>query len=299
MTIIGVDIGGTNFRAGAVTEDGTIIKFEKTPTKSVVRSGDVLSDIAAYLKAFAEDLDYSAVAIGFPATLDPERKKVIQAPNIPFMENLPVCDYLNAELGVPVLAERDVTYALCYDMNKYHIPEEGLSCGIYFGTGIGNAISIDGRFHAGRCGAAGELGHIPVLGSSVMCGCGNIGCLEAVAGGKALVRIQQEYFPDTQIGALFTEHGDEKVLLDFIDGMAVAVATEVNILDPDHVLVGGGVMKMPDFPKEYLHECILKRVRKPLPANELNIIYTDDEKDKSVIGGAVYARRSLCMASEL
>ena len=293
MAIIGIDIGGTNFRIGAVDEDGSVLKFEKVSTKSVLHSGDVLKDIAEFIKEFTKDLSVRAVAIGFPATLDPERKKVVQAPNIPYMEDLPVCDYLKAELNIPIIAERDVTYALCYDMAKYQIPEKGITCGIYFGTGIGNAISIEGIPLAGRHGTAGELGHIPVLGSEEVCGCGNIGCLEAVAGGKALVKIQQEHFPNTEVGALFTEYGSEKVLLDFVDGMSVAVATEINILDPDYVLVGGGVMKMADFPMAYFEECIRKRVRKPLPLNELNLIFAEDEKDKSVVGGTLYASKKL------
>ena len=75
--------------------------------------------------------------------------------------------------------------------------------------------------------------------------------------------------------------------------MSVAVATEINILDPDYVLVGGGVMKMADFPMTYFEECIRKRVRKPLPLNELNLIFTEDEKDKSVVGGTLYAAKKL------
>ncbi|MBQ9063941.1 MAG: allose kinase [Blautia sp.] len=293
MLIIGIDIGGTNFRIGAVDEDDSMVKFEKIPTKSVIHSGDVLKDIAELIRSFSTGMDIGAVAVGFPATLDPERKRVIQAPNIPFMENLPVCEYLERELKVPVMAERDVTYALCYDMAKYDIPEEGLTCGIYFGTGIGNAISFDGRYLTGANGTAGELGHIPVPGSDVRCGCGNIGCIEAVAGGKALVRMRDEHFPETDISEMFTKHGNETVIYDFIDAMSVAVASEVNILDPDHVLIGGGVMKMADFPLDLLQECIRKRVRKPLPLKNMNMIFTDDEKDKSVRGGALYARKKL------
>ena len=75
-----------------------------------------------------------------------------------------------------------------------------------------------------------------------------------------------------------------------IDGMAVSVATEVNILDPDYILLGGGVLNMTDFPRSVLEEQIIKHVRKPLPCRELNLIFTEDEPEKSVLGGAVYAR---------
>ena len=290
MTVLTVDIGGTNFRIGAVREDGSVIKFDKIPTPSIFCSGDVLADLIQVIRVFSADCAFDAVAIGFPATLNLERTRVIQAPNIPCMEELPVCESLHAALRVPVLAERDVTFALCYDVRKYRLPTDGVICGIYFGTGIGNAILIDGKPLRGRHGAAGELGHVPVPGSDVPCGCGNVGCLEAVAGGKALARIQKEHFPETPIGEMFERHGQEKLLLDFIDVMAAAVATEINLLDPSYMLLGGGVLSMKDFPLKTFDAKIRFHVRKPLPWRELNLIYTEEEPDKNVIGGAIYAR---------
>ena len=293
MTVLSLDIGGTNFRIGAVEENGSVVKFQKVPTSSVLSSGSVLTDLEKTIRSFTKGIPFRAVAIGFPATLNRERTSVIQAPNIPYMEDVPVCAYLKKALKVPVLAERDVTFALCYDTEKYHLPKAGVICGIYFGTGIGNAILIDGEPLTGRHGTAGELGHIPVPGSTVICGCGNTGCIEAVAGGKALARIQKEHYPETPIGEIFSCHGKEKVLLDFVDNMAIAVTTEINILDPDYVLLGGGVLNMRDFPRTMFDEKIRQHTRKPLPWKELNLIYTEEESDKSVAGGAIYARRKL------
>lgn len=293
MTVLSIDIGGTSFRVGAVQEDGSIAKFEKIPTKSVICSEDVLGDLTHYLKAFSDELTPDALAIGFPATLDRKRMRVVQAPNIPFMENIPVCEVLQKELSVPVLAERDATFALCYDAENYRLPTEGIVCGIYYGTGIGNAILIDGRPLTGRHGAAGELGHIPVFGSDIPCGCGNTGCMEAVAGGKALARMQKETFPDTPIDEMFIRHGKEKALIEFVDSMAIAAATEINILDPDHVILGGGVLNMKGFPIGSFEERIYCHTRKPLPWRELKLIYAEEKPEKSVIGGAIYARQRL------
>ena len=293
MIIIGIDIGGTNFRIGAVNEKNELVKFEKVPVGTVFYSGDILKDLADKIKAFGEGLPYGAVSIGFPATLNADRNRVVQAPNIPFMENLPVCSVLREELGVPVFAERDVTHALCYDLNKYEIPDNGMTCGIYFGTGIGNAISINGLPLIGAHGTAGEIGHIPVAHSKEECGCGNIGCSEAVAGGKALARLQREKYPETSISDMFAYHSEDAALRDFVDMMAIVVATEVNILDPDCMILGGGVFKMKGFPVEYFTERIEARVRKPLPLEELNLIYAEDEPDKSVVGAAIYARKRM------
>ena len=114
-----------------------------------------------------------------------------------------------------------------------------------------------------------------------------------MAGGKALARIQKERYPETPINEMFLRHGQEHVLVELIDGMAMAAATEINILDPDQVLLGGGVLNMQGFPREILDQKIREHTRKPLPCRELNLIYTDDEPEKSVVGGAIYACRKL------
>lgn len=293
MIVLSADIGGTNFRIGAVSEDGNVAKFERISTAEVFSSGDVLADLIQAIRTFSEGCLFDAIAIGFPATLNRERTMVMQAPNIPFMEELPVCESLQRAFHVPVLAERDVTFALYYDVEKYHLCKEGLICGIYFGTGIGNAILIDGKPLTGRHGTAGELGHIPVLDCDIPCGCGNVGCMEAVAGGKALVRIQKEYYPETPVGEMFARHGQDLLLQSFLDGMAAAVSTEINILDPDQVLIGGGVLDMKGFPLDLFDRKIRERTRKPLPWRELRPVYTENEADKSVIGGAIFAHTHL------
>lgn len=287
---IGVDIGGTNFRIGAVDSDGTVSDFRKIPVGQVFCTDDPLKDLTGYLKGYCAGIDAEVIAIGFPATLDAKRQKVLQAPNIACMENLPVVQVLSREMEIPVFIERDVTMALNYDCKKYEIPQQGIVCGFYFGTGIGNAISVGGVPLVGKNGTAGELGHIPVDGSEEVCGCGNVGCMETLAGGKYLAHLCRTVYPNTDIGELFVKHGHDPVLQQFIDRMAMTVATEINILDPDHILIGGGVPAMEGFPKDRLFERIRFHTRKPLPAEELEIIFVDDTETKTVTGAAFYGR---------
>ena len=292
-SIIGIDIGGTHFRIGAVDENGNVTKFMKRPTTEIIRTENVMADLAAFIDGYREGTEVEAVSIGFPATLDRARQTVLQAPNLRCMERLPVVSFLSDKLGLPVLIERDATMALFHDIRKFGIPAEGITCGFYFGTGIGNAIIIDGRPLRGKNGTAGELGHIPVDGSELLCGCGNTGCMENLAGGKYLAGLQKEHYPQVDIGSMFAMLGDDPLLRQFIDRMAEAVATEVNILDPDHVLIGGGIVSMEGFSREALSERIIARTRKPYPAENMEIIYTEDSPEKSVIGAAYYARQQL------
>lgn len=292
--IIGIDIGGTNFRIGAVSAQGELCRFQKLPVSQVFCTRSPLADLSAFLRNYLavlkdDGITAEGVSIGFPATLDRDRQTVLQAPNIAFMENLPVVQELSAALDLPVCIERDVTMALYYDREQYRLPAQGIIVGIYFGTGIGNAIFIDGVPLSGKNGVAGELGHIPVDGSNVPCGCGNFGCMENLAGGKYLARLRQERYPETPIDRLFVEHGVEPPLEQFVDRMAIAVASEVNILDPNYVLIGGGVPSMDRFPQGLLLERILFHTRQPNPAQNLNVIFTGDDEAKCVIGAARYA----------
>lgn len=289
--IIGIDIGGTYFRIGAVDAAGNVADFRKLPVGQVFRGSDPLGDLTEFLREYCKDKQTDAVSIGFPATLDETRSTVIQAPNVSFMENLPVVEVLSEALGLPVFIERDVTMALHHDCMKYGIPDRGIVCGFYFGTGIGNAISINGIPLIGRNGTTGELGHIPVDGSDVLCGCGNRGCMENLAGGKYLMELCRTEFAGTPIGELFKTHWGAESLRTFVDRMAMTVATEINILNPHYILIGGGVPAMEDFPTEHLLERIYFHTRKPMPAGDLNILLTEDTGTGTVIGAAIHGRK--------
>ena len=287
--IVGIDIGGTNFRIGAVGQGEKKANFlRKVPVKNVFCSEEPIKDLTFCLKEYRgflgkNGMQISAVSIGFPATLDKERKIVLQAPNIPFMENMPVVQEISRELCLPVFIEKDVNLALCYDGMKYGISDSEVLIGCYFGTGIGNAISINGKFLSGKNGVAGELGHIPVDGNH----------MENIAGGKYLSHLCQTEYLNTKVGELFHIHGMDSVLRKFVDRMAMAVAAEINILDPDYVLIGGGVPNMKEFPLEYLEQKIREHVRKPYPERNLKLIFAEDEEDKCVVGAAVYAAEKM------
>ena len=291
--IIGIDIGGTYFRIGAVGEDGSVSDFRKLPVQEIFRTQDPMSDLIIFLKSYCKNHFVSAFSIGFPATINADRKVVLQAPNLKLVEMLPIVDTLYNEFVVTIYIDRDVTMALHYDCLYHNIPQTGIVCGFYFGTGVGNAISIYGIPLVGKNGTAGELGHIPVDGCNLPCGCGNFGCMEAVAGGKYLTYLQETVFSDTEISDLFVKHPHHPLLQQFVDRMAMAVATEVNILNPHDILIGGGVPAMKDFPRAYLLERILYHTRKPFPAKDLSVIFTDDHEMKSVIGAAIHARIQL------
>lgn len=294
--IIGVDIGGTNVRIGAVSENMVLQGAARHRSADIFSAGDAGEALASFVENYIAELDgrAAAVAIGFPSTLDRARKTVISTPNVPGLDNIPVVALLEERLGIPVVIEKDACMLLYNDIYRHNIPLRGVLIGCYFGTGIGNMILVDGKPIVGKDGVAGELGHIPAIGKHDVCTCGSEGCMEMYAAGKALVTLMSETFPDTPIQDVFKVHGDSPEVHRLIENMAIAVDIEVNILNPDVVALGGGLLAMNGFPRSLFEQYIRKYARKPLPEETLKLVYSDESAPfNGVFGAAVYAKHIL------
>lgn len=289
--ILCLDIGGTNCRIGLVDRAYEVYAQQIWSTEALAEHGfmEGLSEkLVWYRKIHKEHFLIKAAALGFPSTVDRTRRKLLSTPNIEGMDNVEVADILEKSLQVPVYLERDVNLLLLYDLYCFQLEEESTVIGIYFGTGIGNSIYMGGDLLCGRNGVAGELGHIPQLYADVPCGCGNTGCIEPIGGGKALEELCAVRFQDTKIKEIYARHRNMPELKKQVEAMAVPVATEINILDPDYVILGGGLLQMRDFPLHLLKENIHKHTRKPYPAENLRFLYSNANQENGVIGAGIY-----------
>ena len=289
--IICLDIGGTHCRAGLVDQQGQLSQLRILSTKELAQP-DFVSALTETLREFISrnqaQYQIRAVSLGFPATVDRSRRHVLQAPNIPGLpEDLPVCDILEKALGIPVFLDRDVNLLLAYALQDLNLPKDGTVIGIYFGTGIGNSIYIGGKFLSGANGVAGELGHIPRLGQQTLCGCGNECCIEPLGGGRKLSELCETEFSGTPIQEIYLRHGSSDSVRQQIEVMAAAVATEVNILDPDYVVLGGGLLQMEGFPMDYFRERIFLHTRKPYPLNNLKLLLARPNQENGIIGAGL------------
>lgn len=167
---------------------------------------------------------------------------------------------------------------------------EGITVGIFIGTGLGNAICINGRVYKGSSGTAGELGHIPVPGMDEICGCGKKGCIELVACGNVLDQLAERKY-GCHVSRIFVEHGDEPDVRSVVYNCAVAIATEVAILDPICLILGGGVIGMQNFPINYLEKSIRENLRIPNPRNSLRIVLASGHEEAGVVGAALHAKQ--------
>lgn len=263
--VVGVDIGGTKVMAMVFNH-----KFEplgesrkKMMSKKGVPAEDrVLSAIAEALEA-AGSPKVKGIGVGSPGPLDPVSGVIIDTPNIAW-KNFPLADVLSKRFGAPVAVDNDVnvgTYGeWCFG--------EAKNCsdvvGVFPGTGIGGGIIIGGKLLHGFSGAAGEIGHMTVLPGGPYCGCGKRGCLESLASRVAVakeilalaVRGDAPYILEhcgTDLTKLRSSaiakaiEAGEKMVEDEVRKAAyyvgLAVANLINILSPEAVVLGGGMVE--------------------------------------------------------
>ncbi len=294
--IIGIDIGGTNLRIGGVTLSGSCLNTNIFPSATLSQGGDALERLVQVVDAFRSELgkdDCLGVSVGFPATVAKDRKHVHSVPNIlnergeHVLDNRNIVDPMEDALRMPVVISKDVNNLLTFDCVLHDLGALEIVVACYIGTGFGGAVMINGSILTGRNGVADEIGHIPYHRSQRICACGKVACAECYASGQALRLIQKEYFPNTFIGDLFANHAEEAVLREFVEDCALPVATEVNIFDPDCVVISGGVVAMRGFPQKELMRNIIKHTRKPFPAENLRVIFSEHPPNAGVIGAAL------------
>jgi len=293
--IVGVDIGGTKIRIGAVDSDINLSN-EKIYSSRQLQGENAVESLLEYLKSYIDSLQLpvKAISIGFPSTLNKNRDSVLNTPNLKGFNDVKMKALCEEALKVPVYLSKDATMLLYYDINKLGVTNDGVIVGIYIGTGIGNSIIIDSKELTGDDGVACELGHIPVPGRDDPCSCGLKGCMEVYAGGKGLESICAKEFPKTTIDDIFVKHCNTPQIRRFISDVADAIVIEINILNPGYIVLGGGVLEMNAFPKELLLQTILKKTRKPIPGDDVKIVFSKNETPfYGVVGAALYAMNQL------
>lgn len=193
---IGVDLGGTNLRIAAVSEDGQLL--EKVTTGTQVKRGrdSVVAEMTAAIQALASKFQNGSklmgVGIGVPGIIDKRTGMLRESPNLPGWDDYPVRDDIEARLKTPVILENDANAAALGE--NWLGAAKGMDdmCMITLGTGVGGGIVLRDRIWHGMTGMAGELGHITIDPNGPKCNCGNRGCVEVFASATAVVRMAHE-----------------------------------------------------------------------------------------------------------
>lgn len=294
--VIGIDIGGTNTRIGLVSDLGELLDITMFSSEKFLNQENQVEILIREIQQVLEVnkiLKPTAISLGIPSLISNDGNAAMSTPNLNSLDGVDIITPLRKSFFCPVYLNKDSNLQILYKMVEYEIDVNKTVIGIFFGTGIGNGVWVNGKMLQGRNSAAGELGHIPIWKCDIPCVCGNQGCIEGIVSGKRLEEICKEYFSNTEIQNLFTEHWPHHLLEEFVQNMALPVATEINIFNPDYIFLGGGIIYMKHFPKDMLKQEIIKKVRKPSPAENINIIFAKSQQEAGVLGAAYYALKEL------
>lgn len=296
--IIGIDLGGTNLRIGAVTPDGQMQAPAVTGSQAVAEAEDPAGKLCGIIADYMHKnriQEVEAISIGVPSSVEADKETVICTTNIrnragePVFHHMNLAERIREYFHVPAFVNNDVKNILLHDIAANHLENQKIVAGIYIGTGVGAAVMIDGKPLEGKNGAELDLGHMPYFGGDASCSCGKKGCCECYASGWRLREIQEEYYPDTDIGELFTRHGEDMPMKEFIRACAHVYAVVATMFNPDTIVVGGGVPEMADFPRAAFEHEVNAHTGRDVMAYGFDYVYSRKDAGKGVIGAALFA----------
>ncbi len=320
---VGVDLGGTKILTGVFQSNLKLVATSKASTKAERGYKAVVERIVRTVRDAVDEADLDpklvrAVGVGAPGAVDTTDGRVIFSPNLPGWENVPLRKDLEKGLGVPVFIENDCNACT---LGVYHVELGGKQrhvVGIFVGTGIGAGLILDGRLHSGFNRVAGEIGHMVLEVGGPKCNCGNRGCFEALASRSAIFRRIQsavkegqktiltemldDQLSDMRSGDLkkALKKGDklvEKVVEEAAEYTGIAVGNILNLLGPQCVVLGGGVV---DALEDSMMSIIVETAKDyamPGIARGVEIFASRLGDDAGITGAAVLAREGLRAAS--
>lgn len=313
MYTVGIDIGGTKIAGALVDIDGNIVAESKVPTPA--QDPDALVDavvaLVTELSLGKEVLGVGVAAAGF---IDADQANIIYAPNLSW-RNEPFKAKLQAQLPLPVIIENDANAAAWAEFRYGAGKGYQHMVMLTIGTGVGGAVIVNGQMLRGGFGIAGELGHLRVVPNGKLCGCGQHGCLESYGSGTALLKAAKELASsDLEIGARLREleaqageltgaqvytailekdPGALQILTELGTWLGEAIGSLTAVLDPQVVVIGGGVSAAGDLLLNPIREAYLAH----LPARgfrpELEIKGAEFVNDAGVVGAADLVRAAL------
>jgi glucokinase len=280
--VIAIDLGGTKLLAGVLDEEGVVVKRTVRPTQ-VESQKQLLDELDSAIAELLEE-DVRAIGVGLPSTIDQRRGRAVSSVNIP-LAGIDFRDHLTSRFGLPAAVENDA--------NAAALAEHRLGAGrgtqhmimLTLGTGIGGGLILDGKLYRGAIGAAGELGHLTLELDGPPCQgtCPGRGHLEALASGTATDKLAVERaaeHPEGDLGRAAAEGravdarvavdlaaegpGDARELLErvgFVIG--TAIASYVNIFNPEVVVVGGGFARAGDLLFQPARKVVSERALPP------------------------------------
>jgi glucokinase len=319
--VIGVDLGGTKLLAGAV-DPALNVHHRATRTSRGVDQAGVLDAVVGAIGEVRDAIEgasgsVEAVGIGIPCLIDQERGMAVMAVNLP-LAHLPFRAVMGERVGLPVFVDNDANAAMLAEWRFGAASGARDAALLTLGTGIGGGLVVGSKLQRGSQGAGAELGHMVVQADGPACqgNCPNRGCLEAMCSGTALAREARRIARERPAsglgralaegreisGALVTElaHDGDVAAIDALalcgSWLGVGIANLVNMLNPDVVVIGGGVVAAGELLLAPAREVVAARALSP-SKEHVRVVAARFGAESGMLGAAALALDAIGMAA--
>ena len=315
MYYIGVDLGGTGIKAGVVNEKGEILSKGSTPTMAERPYQAVIADIATLCKTVAADAnitveDIEAIGVGVPGICDPKTGIIPKCTNLGWLD-VPFVSELQSHIAKPVIVDNDATVA---GFAEYIA---GVSAGTHssvfvtLGTGVGGGIIMNGRPYSGAHGVGSEIGHMNIAMGGEECTCGNKGCFERYASATSIIRDAKRAVAENPDSVIMQKCGGDvekinaKIVIDaakegdavgkqvfdgYVNGLAHGLVNLINVIDPEVIVLGGGVSMAGEFLLNAVREAMKPLIFfKSMPYADVKLATLG--ADAGIIGAAMLGKQ--------
>lgn len=307
---IGIDLGGTNIKAGVVNENYEIIAKATTKTLLPRPAEEICADMAKVSLEAVEQAgltldDIESVGIGTPGTANSETGIIEYSNNLGFL-NLPVVEIMQKHINKPVYVENDANAAAYGEYVAGAAKGANDAVCITLGTGVGGGIIINGKIYSGFNFAGAEIGHTVIDPNGPECTCGRKGCFEVFSSATGLVRMTREAMLEDKASVMWQMNEEDgkvsartafnamragdragKAVVDkYIKYLACGITNTINIFQPDILCIGGGVCNEGDPLLLPLKELVAKEVYTKNSAKNTEIVIAKLGNDAGIIGAA-------------
>ena len=314
---LGIDLGGTDIKIGITGNKGKIHTKQSFPTNAHLDADTLVNHFGKCIqkvikKSGIKKGNIKGVGIGSPGLVNPETGQVKHVANIQTLNDFYLAPAIKKLIGIPVFIDNDANAMTLGEF--YYGAAKGYNniIAMTVGTGIGGGLIINGQLYRGSTFSAGELGHITIETNGILCKCGNYGCVERYVGREGIVNRFTTYVKQKKMKSSINNFLDSgKITPKAISSAAragdklsklvmketgtylgIALASYVNILNPEIIVIGGGIANAGELLLKPAKKEMMKRAY-PIPARNVKVVRAKLRNDAGIIGSASIAVNSL------
>jgi len=301
--IIAIDLGGTNLKIGLFDQSCNIRHRALLSTKSFRHKQGLILAIIDSIRRIIRDKklkrqNIQGISLGLPGPIDVQKGIVHFFPNIPGWKDVKLKSILERRLGVPVYLDNDANLMALAEFCRGAARKTKNAVCLTLGTGVGAGIIIEGRLYRGSTFNAGEIGHIPINETGPKCNCGGKACLESYVGNTPILKAARQIFKRNvsleEVSALARRKNWRaiKIWQDAGRRLGIVLSGVVNLLNPDVIVIGGGVASAGEVLFRKIRQTIAERAM-PVQAKHVRVCAAELGSDAGLIGAALLAKEGL------